>query len=55
MVALLSSVLEHGGLENRHAHCPENAGFRLSGVDEFGVDVAIYFFHGSYLPHGSKL
>src|SRR4030042_1047583 len=30
MVALLSSVLEHGRLENGHAHSPENAGIRLS-------------------------
>ena len=38
MIAGFATGLEHGRLEYRHANSPEDAGFRLAGMNQLSLD-----------------
>src|SRR5712691_13544327 len=38
MIAGFAAGLEHGRLEYRHAHSPQDAGFRLAGMNQHSLD-----------------
>lgn len=57
MVARLTGVFKGSGLKNRHADCTADERFRLTGMDEFGLEVFVNFGHEwillilPYIPH----
>src|SRR5207253_4616805 len=43
MIAWFAAGLEHGRLEYRHANSPQDAGFRLAGMNQFSLNMLELF------------
>jgi hypothetical protein len=52
VILRLARGLVHRGLENGQDHCPANARFWFTGVNEFRFKTLGRIFHGSNLSNG---